>query len=169
MEPRTHEIEEVGDGVWATLLEQCSCQVLAHVLMPVPSSVVWLVAYHPHHALEWVDLPLPLGAGMPAERMRARLPRFDAEFPHADFLARLPAMHARAGMLALQMDRPVPDTLSFEHIATDPNRRAILRRNGWLLSFDLPHDGEHAWVECTDRAHLERVLADPVIASRELP
>lgn len=72
-------------------------------------------------------------------------------------------------MLALQMSRPVPNTLSFDTLASDPNRHAILRQNGWLLSFDLPHDGEHAWVECPDRAYLEQKLADPVFASGELP
>jgi hypothetical protein len=38
-----------------------------------------------------------------------------------------------------------------------------------MLSFDLPHDGEYAWVETPDREHLERVLATPLFQSRDLP
>lgn len=167
--PTTNEISETAPGVFGVVLEPCSCQVLPHVLVPDPNSVVWLVAYHPHHIVEWIDMPLPLAAYAPAELLRARLPKFDVQFPIANFLERLPHMHAHAGMLAVQMERPVPDTLTFERLASDPNRHAILRRNGWLVSFDLPHDGEHAWVECPDREHLERVLANPVIASGELP
>ena len=167
--PTTNEIGETAPGVFGVLLEPCSCQVLPHVLVPDSNSVVWLVAYHPHHIVEWIDMPLPLAPYAPAELIRARLPQFDVQFPIAEFLERLPRMHARAGMLAVQMERPVPSTLSFERLASDPNRHAILRQNGWLVSFDLPHDGEHAWVECPNREHLERVLANPVIASGELP
>jgi hypothetical protein len=167
--PTTNEITETAPGVFGVLLEPCSCQVLPFVLVSDPRSIVWLVAYHPHHIVEWIDLPLPLTADAPAEILRARLPSFDVQFPIASFLERLPRMHARAGMLAVQVERPVPDTLTFNKLGSDPHGHAVLKQNGWLLSFDLPHDGEHAWVECPDRAHLERVLASPVIASGNLP
>jgi hypothetical protein len=116
-----------------------------------------------------VDLPLPLAAGAPAKRLRARLPRYDLQFPLADFLTELPQMHARSGMLAMQMSRPVPNTLVMEHLDDTLARRTILRQNGWLLSFDLPHDGEYAWVETPHREHLERVLRTPLFESRDLP
>jgi hypothetical protein len=119
--------------------------------------------------VEWVDLPLPLAVGAPVRLQRARLPRYDLQFPLADFLTELPQMHARAGMLAMQMSRPVPDTLVMEHLVDKPARHTILGQNGWLLSFDLPHDGEHAWVETPDREHLERVLSTPLFRSRVLP
>jgi hypothetical protein len=168
MELTVHEISEIVPGVFGTLLAPCSCQVLAHLLLPVPS-FVWLDAYHPHGIVEWVDLPLPLAAGAPAKPVRARLPRYDLQFPLAEFLTELPQMHARSGMLAMQMSRPVPNTLVMEHLADNPSRRAILAQNGWLFSFDLPHDGEYAWVETPHREHLERVLSTPIFMSRDLP
>lgn len=168
MDPTVHEISEPAPGVFATLLAPCSCQVLAPLLLPVPS-IVWLVAYHPHGVVEWVDLPLPLAVDGPAELRRARLARYDLQFSITDFLIELPQLHAPAGMLAIQMTRPVPDTLVMEHLTENPSRHAILAQNGWLLSFDLPHDGEYAWVETPHREHLERVLATPLFQSQVLP
>lgn len=169
MDVTLHRIEERTPGVYGVLLAPCSCRVLAHLLVPDPRSVVWLIAFHPHHVMEWVELPLPVAVDQPAERVMARLPRYDLQFPLADFLARLPRLRAPAGMLAVQLAHPVPATLSFDDLAGNPQRHQVLREHGWRLTFDLPRDGEPAWLECPERAHLERVLANPVIASRELP
>lgn len=157
-EARIHEVREIARGAFGVLLAPCSCQRLAQLLLPVPGSVVWLVAYHPIATTAWTELALPLSADGAPERVRARLPRYDLQFSLDDFLARLPRLHARAGMLAVQLEHPVPDTLLMEHLADDPERHAILRRHGWLLSFDLPHDGAHAWVESPDRVHLARAV-----------
>ena len=167
--PPVQEITEVAPEVFGTLLAACSCQVLSHLLLPAPTSFVWLVAYHPHGVVEWVTLPLPLRLNATATPLTARLPRYDLQFSLSAFLSVLPQLHARAGMLALQMERPVPDTLTMEHLADNSRRRSILRENGLLLSFDLPHDGEYAWVETYDRAHLEGVLNSALFASRDLP
>ena len=168
MGPIVQQIAETAPGVFATLLAPCSCQALAPLLVPVPS-FVWLVAYHPHGIVEWVDLPLPLAVDRPAELRRARLARYDLQFSLEDFLAELPKLRAPAGMLAVQMARPVPNALVMEHLVENPARHAILVQNGWLLSFDLPHDGAHAWVETPHRGHLERVLATPLFRTEILP
>ena len=55
-----HAVTEVAPGVFGTLLAPCSTRVLPYLLVPAPTSFVWLVAYHPHHVVEWLDLPLPL-------------------------------------------------------------------------------------------------------------
>lgn len=164
-----HEVRELASGVFGMLLDPCTPRVLPHLLRPEPESWVWVVAYHPHPVVEWIDLPLPLSADGPAERVRARLPRYDLQFTLPDFLERLPRLHGRGGLFALQMRQPVPDILSFEDLAADPDRHGILRDHGWVLSFDLPRDGEQPWIESPDREYLERLLLDPVIASRELP
>lgn len=164
-----HAVTEVAPGVFGTLLAPCSTRVLPYLLVPAPTSFVWLVAYHPHHVVEWLDLPLPLAPDSAPRTLRARLPRYDLQFEFAEFLDVLPELHAPAGMLALQMRRPVPDTLTIEPLGDGPQRWNILKQNGWLLSFDLPHDGAHAWVETTDREHLDRVLGTPLFLSRELP
>ena len=164
-----HVVKEVAPGVFGTLTAPCTTRVLPYVLVPAPTSFVWLVTYHPHHVLEWLDLPLPLTPDTAPRRLRARLPRYDLQFGYGEFLEVLPELRAPAGMLALQMRRPVPDTLTIESLGDGPQRWNMLRENGWLLSFDLPHDGEHAWVEAPDREHLERVLATTLFQSRELP
>lgn len=163
----THQIDEIAPGVYSTRIEPCSRWVLPHVLSPDPASFVWLVGYRPHATAEWVELPVPLRRGLPAEPARVRLPRFDLQLPLGVFLDRLPAIHS--WLMLLQMARPVPDTLLYASIAGRPSEYRILRQNGWLLTFYLPHDCEYARVTCADRGHLERVLGDVVIASRDLP
>jgi len=157
-EARLDGIGEIAPGAFGVRLAPCSCQRLAQLLLPVPGSVVWLVAFHPIATAAWTELALPLSAEGDPERVRARLPRYDLQFPLDDFLARLPRLQARAGMLAVQLARAVPDTLLMEHLVDDPQRHAVLQRHGWLLSFDLPHDGAPAWVESPDRAHLARIV-----------
>ena len=169
MDPQTYRITEVAPGVFGMLLAPCSCQVLSHVLVPLASSTVWLVAYHPIGSVEWRDIALPLTSDAAPRKVRARLPRYDLQFALPDFLDLLPEMHAPAGMLAIQLSRPVPDTLVMEHLTENPNRHRILEQNGWLLSFDLPHDGAYAWIESPDRARLEAILALPILESGELP
>jgi hypothetical protein len=169
MSPDTHQVREIAEGVFSTVLEPCSRWVLPHVLRPEPASFVWLVGYRPHSRGQWVDLPLPLSQGRPAEPLRVRYPVFELQLPLIVFLDRLPAINSWSGLLLHQMARPVPDTLRYESFSGTPGEYHILRQNGWLLTFYLPHDGEHARITCPDRTHLEGVLADPIIATHDLP
>jgi hypothetical protein len=164
-QPTTGEISEVQPGVFFTLLPPCSCRVAPRVLRPEPSSLVWLVRHMPHPVVEWADLPVPLFRGAAPEALRVRGAAYDVQLPLASFLDRVPRWPEGDGVLLLQMARPVPDTLDYFRIGEGASQDAVLRRNGWLLTFDLPHGGEYAGVTCPDRGHLERVLTDEVIAA----
>jgi hypothetical protein len=61
--------------------------------------------------------------------------------------------------------RHMPHPVDYFRIGESASRHAVLRQNGWLLTFDLPHGGEYAGVTCPDRGHLKRVLSDDVIAA----
>jgi hypothetical protein len=164
---RTHEIVEIEPGVFYTVLKPCSAAVLPHVLAPEPSHV-WLVEHRPDARLLWAELPVPLTADAPAERLRVRGLVYDLQMPTAEFLASVvPRLAGGAGVTVLQLDRPVPDSLRYAEISGAPGKHAILRRNGWRLTFDLPHAGEYAEVTAPDRGTLERVLDSPAIAAGE--
>ena len=162
----THEIWELEPGVFFTILEPCSVAVLPHVLAPDPASVVWVVDHWPIAAVAWRDLPVPLTATSPCEPLRVRHVQFDFQMSAGEFLDRIvPRLPSSDGMILLQLERPVPDTLLYRDIATLPNKHAILRQNGWRLTFMLPHGGEYAEVTSPDRAELERILATPLVAA----
>jgi hypothetical protein len=159
---RTHEISEIEPGVFYTILEPCSAAVLPHVLTP-GTSHVWLVEHRPCERLLWAELPVPLASDAAAEPLRVRGVEYDLQMTTAEFLARVvPRLPGGASVILLQLDRPVPDSLRYRDVAA---RHAILRQNGWQLTFDLPHGGTYAEVTAADRRTLERILADPVIAA----
>ena len=164
-QPTTGEIVEVRPGVFFTFLPPCTCRTLPRVLLPEPSSFIWLVRHMPHPVVEWADLPVPLSRGDAPRPLRVRGVQYDAQLPLPAFLELVPRFRESDGVLLLQMSAPVPDTLDYFRIARGPNEHAVLRRNGWLLMVDLPHGGEYAGLTCPDRAHLERVLADRMIAA----
>jgi hypothetical protein len=165
---RTHEIAEVVPGVFTTFLVPCSAAVLRYVLAPeVPH--VWIVEHAPDPHLVWSEQDVLLApAGRPMS-LRVRGLVYDLEMPTAEFVERVlpvvPVVPGTAGVLLLQLDRPVPDSLRYREVVSRPAWSAILRQNGWRLTFDLPHGGEYAAVTAPDRGTIERVLAEPVIAA----
>lgn len=161
------EIREVAPGVWAVWIFGCTLQQADRILLPDPSTHVWLPGYAPHVSSSWDTMRLPLAADGEPRRIRARLVSFEAQFTYPEFLAALPEMHAWAGAAVLQLRRPVADNLLTARVLGRPNEYRILGQNGWLLSMHLSHDGDTAEVRTADRAHLERLLADPELRTRE--
>jgi hypothetical protein len=162
---RTHEITEVEPGSFYTVLEPCSVAVLPHVLA-VDASYVWVVEHRPDPAVRWTQLPVPLTLGGRPQALPVRDLLFDFQVSTTAFLTEvLPQLPDGGGIILLQLERPVPDTLRYRAIAEAPARHAVLRQNGWILTFDLPHGGEYAEVTTSDRRTLERILAEPIIAS----
>jgi len=169
----THEITEREPGVFYTRLEPCSVAVLPHVLAPAPSHV-WVVDHWPDPAFVWRDMPVPLTADGQCEQLRVRLIQYDFQMPAQQFLGSvLPRLSRSDGIILLQLDRPVDDSLHYRRVTQLPDAHAVLRRAGWRLTFELKHGGDFGEVTAASRAELERVLADPVVAAgktaRELP
>ncbi len=163
MPPTTQEISELPGGVYYTLLEPCSVRVLRHVLSP--DGHVWVVRHRPSPALLWRRQAVPLALGERLVTLPIRLLEYDFQLPTADFLGLLEAWPGDVGVTALQLDRPVPDSLDFRHVMELGRPYDVLRQNGWRLTFDLPFGGEYAEVTAAERGALERILADPVISA----
>jgi hypothetical protein len=161
----TRSISEIEPGIFHMILPQCTKAVLPYVLLP-DAPITWVVRHWPH-SLGWWAADLPLKAGARPQRVRARDVQFDLEFSTAEFLRLLPEM-ADHGVILHQMDRSVADTLDYDRLPKRARYR-ILRDNGWRLSFDQHTLGEYANVVSPDRNALERILAQPVIQSDDLP
>lgn len=164
----THDIAELEPDVFHSILEPCSVAVLPYVLAP-DFGYVWLVEYAPNFRVGWSELPVPLNPSTSPQVRRVRELRYDLQVPTEDFLQGvLPQIAPDAGLVLLQLDRPVPDTLRYRRLAVEPARYDILRRNGWRLTFELPHGGEHASLTVGSRSILEAILREPVIAGGKL-
>ena len=162
----TGEIREFQPNIFDLMLNPCSAMVLPHVLgEEVP--FVWLESHCPNNRTEWWQAQVPLRRGGQYFPLKVRLLRFDVMFPTRQFLSLLPEF-ADAGMLLLQLERELPNTLRPEDL-NDNERYKVLMQNGLYLEFDLPHAGEYARVVSPHRDVLERIKDNPVIASASLP
>ena len=108
---------------------------------------------------------MPFSETGPNRTVLVRDLRFDILMSTEEFLQCEPEFR-RGGIRLVQLDRRVPDTLTFEHLP-DERRYQILRANGMHLEFDLPHAGEYASVSSPSRGTLERLLGGPIFKQHE--
>jgi len=161
----THEISEIEPGIYYTLLTPCSCAVLPFVLAAAESHV-WVVGHRPDLQLRWVELPVPMRTTAELELLRVRDLSFDFQLPTAAFVRRVvPRLSSATGVTLVQLERPVPDTLTYERISQSTAGYEILRENSWILTFNLRHGGDYAEVTAPERRTLQRILDNPTIAS----
>lgn len=165
MSDETQAITEVAPGVWRGYLYRCALQQADRIVVPDPATHIWIPSYRPHPSSSWAPMQLPLDVPQPAQPLTARFVTFELQMPLPRFLELLPSMHAWSGALVAQLGRPVPDNLLADRVFGRPNEHHILRQLDWRLTLRLSHDGDTAEVITGDRAHLERVLADPGLLS----
>ena len=91
---------------------------------------------------------------------------FDLLMSRTEFLTHLDRFSPH-GMIMTQLTRPVPNSLWLRTLPEEQTER-ILIQNGMLCRYHLPHRIETAQFSCTDRAHLERVIALPEISAKLL-
>jgi hypothetical protein len=92
---------------------------------------------------------------------------FDIQLSTNEFLQLEPEFR-HGGILLIQLDRPVPDTLSPGR-GSDAAWYRILRENGFRLEFQLPHPGEYASVVSPDRGVLEAMATRLQCFNGDLP
>ena len=162
----TGVIREFEPGFHSVMLPPCSTAVLLAVLDPsVP--FVWVVGHWPGSHVHWWAASLPLFETTPNRRFLVRDLEFDIQLSTNEFLQLEPEFR-HGGILLIQLDRPVPDTLSPGR-GSDAARYRILRENGFRLEFQLPHPGEYASVVSPDRGVLEAMATRLQYFNGDLP
>ena len=159
-------VREFEPGMFALTLPPCSTAVLPRVLDPsVP--YVWVVGHWPGSHVHWWQASLPLSETTPNRHLRVRDVQFDIQLGTAEFLRMEPEFRHN-GIILLQLDRPVPDTLAVPSLP-DGARYRVLRENGLHLEFHLPQPGDYASVVSPSHALLATLAAQPDLAGGELP
>jgi hypothetical protein len=162
----TGEIREFEHGLYILMLDVCSSLVLPHILNEnVP--YIWLEGHSPHPSLEWWRAEAPIRKGGKLHSLKVRTLRYDIQMATKEFLALLPEFKD-AGMLLMQMEREVPNTLCLSSL-NEKAKYNVLVQNGLYLEFYLPHAREYASVVSARREVLEGIRDNPVIASGGLP
>ncbi len=161
----TGEIRELQPNIFSLMLEPCTAMVLPYILdEEVP--FVWLESHCPN-LYGWWQAQVPLRHSGEYFPLKVRQLRFDLMLPTKQFLSLLPEF-ADAGMLLLQLEREMPNSLVPDSLK-DIERYKVLVQNGLHLEFNLPHANEYAQLVSPYREVLEHIRSNPVIASGNLP
>jgi hypothetical protein len=158
-------ITESKYGYYYIMLDASEASDLRHLLHP-DGEHIWIHSHTPDPCLRWWSTDVPISPGVVLSGARIRLMEFDLLMTRSDFLAHLD-MFTPHGMIMSQLTRPVPNSLWLQSLPEEQTDR-ILIQNGMLCRYHLPHRIETAQFSCTDRTHLERVVALPEISAKLL-
>lgn len=89
--------------------------------------------------------------------MSARLPEFDLLFEMKRFLEVLPEFRD-SGIVLIQSHKPMPGTMELAKM-NDESRHRVLRQNGMILEFYLPHVYEVASLTCTEKRIVGNIMS----------
>jgi len=131
-----------------------SVPTLAQLLDP-EAPLVYLELFRPLSGMYpgdvWTDVSLPLSHSLPNELLRARSISFDVLLPTPRFLALAPALK-KYGLYCAQVEHAPPSGLRLDQLDHPAARKNWYRKAGFILSFDLPHEGEVAQVAACSSA-----------------
>lgn len=156
-------IHESGNGLYHILLDAAEASDLRHLLHP-DADYIWIHSHLPDPALRWWTADVPISPDVVWPSAKIRLMEYDLMMSRSEFLDRL-ELFVPHGLRLTQLTRPVPDSLWLNALPEDQAMR-ILLQNGMKARFFLPHRVETAEFVCTDRIHLEHVIALPPINAK---
>jgi hypothetical protein len=148
-------IKEGSWGQYTVALRPCTARVLS-TFLPASGLTVWIRGYRPEPVIRWWKVDLPLSPKSGLLRVDARDLAFDLQFSVESFPAALPSLEGN-GLDLYLLDRPVPDTLTLDNVDGEARYR-VLRANGLVGHFDLPHAGEVAVLSSPSRQILSTWL-----------
>ena len=122
-------------------------------------SYIWVHRHRPQSTLAWWSANVPLVPGLNISSGNVRLLEYDFQCQLDEFI---PLIDKFDGIELSQMSKPVPDSLWLERI--DENSIAnVLKSNGLISRFYLPHAFEYAVFESPDKTVLSNAVAHPEI------
>ena len=158
-------IQESKDGYFYIMLDGATAGDLRYLLHP-DAQVIWLHSHCPDPILHWWKADIPISPGQIWASAEVRLVDYDLMVSLSDFLDRLHLFEPH-GMTLTQLTRRVPDSL-WARSLSDTEIYRVLKQNGLMSRFYLPHAVETAQFSCVDRSHLERVIAIPEVRRKLL-
>jgi hypothetical protein len=141
--------------MFGVALRPCTIKVTA-LFLPQSDATVWLPNHAPNERLEWWTTQVPISGHGEVLTAQIRNLQFDIQLPVARFREQLSALGDHGVELYL-LERPVPNTLTLTEVP-EADRGRILKDNGLIARFYLPHSHEVAWLATPARETLERWL-----------
>lgn len=145
-------IQQSESGFFCVALKPCTVRVVETFLTGTKGTV-WLRGHRPNRIVEWWPAAVPLTTSTLLTKCTVRDLTFDIQMSTDEFLQNLGYFEGSAADLYL-FDRPVPNTLTLDNVPQD-SRARVLRENGLIGHFDLPHAHEVAVLSALRREILE--------------
>lgn len=151
-------IRESQAGYFSITLNVCTSQILEH-LLDRKESYIWIHQHRPNPVIEWWKTETPITKEKKIINASVRQMSFDIHLTIEEFL---PIAGEFDSLSLSQMSKPVPGTLTLDRM-NEQNLVPILKGNGLISRFFIPHAMEVAVFSTTDRDHLERVCEHPEV------
>lgn len=117
---------------------------------------IWVSQHTPVETIRWWKSTAPLNEVAGTFTGKIRNLAYDILMPTSSFLSKV-ADFERHGIVLVQSEHPIPDTLQL-HSIPDAQLRAVLIQNRVTLKVYLPHAAETAFVESYVPGRLAEVL-----------
>jgi hypothetical protein len=150
-------ISECQPGLFSALLPPCKASILGRLLDP-SVAYVWLIDYRVAGLAAWLEENLPplCEAAALREACAVRHLELDLTLKTPVFLGLLPGLEG-SGIDLLQATKPQPRNLHLRAVRETSQGR-VLRDNGVVLGFYLPHPHEHALLTSPSWETIEQAI-----------
>lgn len=145
-------IHQGDSGFFSVALKPCTVNIVETFLTGT-TGTVWLRGHRPNKIVQWWSASIPLNTSSLLKQCSVRDIAFDIQMSTDDFLRNLEHFEDSAADLYV-LHRPVPDTLTLDNVPSELRAR-VLRDNGLIAHFDLPHAHEVAVLSSLRREILE--------------
>lgn len=145
------------DGSCTIYFEPCTVEVLKKILQP-NAEYVWIFGHTPNRYVQWWNTKLPLSKSGKYYEVSARNISYDLDMKRTDFLKNISEFEDH-GIALIQSTKTMPDTLIPSYL-NENNENSVLKQNGMILRFYLPHAYETAQLITIDEDTMNKVISN---------
>ncbi len=160
-----HNLRDFYDprhGIYVLYLHGATCSLLSHLLSP-KMPYIFFDRHGPIYSAEWSNHPVVFSKKGTQYAAEIKAMSFDFRMLTNEFLEILDEFE-KCGILLYQSNKEFPHNFQVDTI--EGCGAKLMRENGIISGFYLPHEEETAQFMSFDEEHFSRILKNPVIVDK---